>query len=278
VLMTTVCLLSVVLVGLYAVCRCMIPWLVQSNSTLALLWYDFVLEMTLDLLTRTTRPQRLLRAVIINAVRGDPDSVIRAIDHFCKHTEWAMNIGDEKGAILDSVVMETSPSTVLELGTYCGYSAVRITRLLPPSTRLITVEMNPDYACVARQVIQHAGLQDKVCVLEGQSADLIPKMAEMFGIQTFDFVFLDHWKDRYLPDIRLLEDCSLLAQGSVVLADNVVCPGTPDYLNYIRSNLNYRSRFYQAHLEYTRVLDGLEKSEYLGCRQGKRQVDRETDR
>ncbi|XP_071333613.1 catechol O-methyltransferase A [Trachinotus anak] len=266
-----------VLVGLY-VCRCMIPWLLQSNSTLALLWYDFVLEMTLNFLTRKTRPQRLLQAVSINAVRGDPDSVITAIDHFCKHTEWAMNIGDEKGAILDSVVMETSPSTVLELGTYCGYSAVRITRLLPQATRLITVEMNPECACVARQVIQHAGLQDKVCVLEGKSADLIPRMAKMFGIQTFDFVFLDHWKDCYLPDIRLLEDYSLLAQGSVVLADNVVCPGAPDYLNYIRSNLNYRSRFFQAHLEYTRILDGLERSEYLGCTQGKRHVDRETDR
>lgn len=45
----------------------------------------------------------------------------------------------------------------------------------------------------------------QVCVLEGVSADLIPKMADMFGIQTFDFVFLDHWKDRYLPDIKLLE-------------------------------------------------------------------------
>lgn len=44
-----------------------------------------------------------------------------------------------------------------------------------------------------------------MCVLEGESADLIPKMADMFGIQTFDFVFLDHWKDHYLPDIRLLE-------------------------------------------------------------------------
>lgn len=63
---------------------------------------------------------------------------------------------------MDLVVMETSPSTVLELGTYCGYSAVRITRLLPPATKLITVEMNPEYAHVARQVIQHAGLQDKV--------------------------------------------------------------------------------------------------------------------
>lgn len=44
-----------------------------------------------------------------------------------------------------------------------------------------------------------------MCVLEGESGDLIPKMADMFGIQTFDFVFLDHWKECYLRDIRLLE-------------------------------------------------------------------------
>ncbi|ONI45410.1 hypothetical protein AN641_04240 [Candidatus Epulonipiscioides gigas] len=63
---------------------------------------------------------------------------------------------------MDLVVMETSPSTVLELGTYCGYSTVRIARLLLPATKLITVEMNPEHAHVARQVIQYAGLQDKV--------------------------------------------------------------------------------------------------------------------
>lgn len=45
----------------------------------------------------------------------------------------------------------------------------------------------------------------QVCVLEGESADLIPKMADMFGIQSFDLVFLDHWKDCYVRDIRLLE-------------------------------------------------------------------------
>ncbi|XP_053174050.1 catechol O-methyltransferase A [Scomber japonicus] len=263
----------VVLVGLCVLCRWLIPWLVQTNATLALLWYDVLLETTLDLLTRKSRPQRLLQAVSINAVKGNPDSVIKTIDHFCQHTEWAMNVGDEKGAILDSVVMETSPSTMLELGTYCGYSAVRITRLLPPATRLITVEMNPDYACVARQVIQHAGLQDKVCVLEGQSADLIPKMADMFGIQSFDLIFMDHWKERYLPDLKLLEDCGLLAHGSVVLADNVICPGAPDYLKYVRSNLKYSSRFYQAHLEYTRVLDGLERSEFQDG-----ETDTQTDR
>ena len=66
------------------------------------------------------------------------------------------------GTILDSVVCEVSPGSALELGTYCGYSTVRIARLLPPGTKLITVEFNPDFAKVARQVIEFAGLQDKV--------------------------------------------------------------------------------------------------------------------
>lgn len=217
--------------------------------------------------------QRLLRAVTAGAARGDPESVVRAIDDFCKHTEWAMNVGDEKGAVLDSIVVETSPSTALELGTYCGYSAIRISRLLPRATRLITVEMNPECAHVARQVIGHAGLQDKVCLLEGETSDLIPKMADTFGIQTFDFVFLDHWKECYLRDLRLLEDHGLLAPGSVVLADNVLCPGAPDYLRYVRSSLKYSSRFYPAHLEYTRVPDGLELSEYRGDRRTRQSRD-----
>lgn len=42
--------------------------------------------------------QRLLGAVQRNATRGNPHSVLNAIDQFCRHTEWAMNVGDEKGA------------------------------------------------------------------------------------------------------------------------------------------------------------------------------------
>ena len=66
------------------------------------------------------------------------------------------------GAILDSVVSEVNPALALELGTYCGYSTVRIARLLPPGGRLITLEFNPEYAAVARQVIEWAGLEDSV--------------------------------------------------------------------------------------------------------------------
>uniref|UniRef100_A0A4W6EQ90 catechol O-methyltransferase n=1 Tax=Lates calcarifer TaxID=8187 RepID=A0A4W6EQ90_LATCA len=231
---------------LYALYRWVIPAAVQYHGGLALIWHDVIVERMLDTLTQSTRPQRLLGAVQKNATRGDPCSVVKAIDHFCRHKEWAMNVGDEKGCILDSVVSEINPATVLDR--------------LPPHAKLITLEFNPDFAVIARQVIAWAGVQ----LVEGASGDWIPKMKEQFGIKTFDLVFLDHWKDRYLPDTKLMEECGLLRKGSVLLADNVICPGTPDYLEYVRNSPRYESRYFKSHLEYTKVEDGLEKSVFLG--------------
>lgn len=61
-----------------------------------------------------------------------------------------------------------------------------------------------------------------------------------------------------------LQECGLLRKGSVLLADNVICPGTPEYLEYVRKSPRYESRYYPSHLEYTKVEDGLEKSIFLG--------------
>ncbi|KPP65164.1 Catechol O-methyltransferase-like [Scleropages formosus] len=250
--------------ALYVLWSWLIPAVVQYNPWLALLWHDAIVQQVLNILTRSTRPQRILKAVQNNATRGDAESVIAAIDNFCRKKEWAMNVGDDKGPILDSVVSEVSPSFALELGTYCGYSTIRIARLLPPGSRLITLEFNPDYAAIAHQIIAWAGLQDKVELLEGPSRDLIPQMKERFGIKSFDFVFLDHWKEFYLPDTKLLEECGLLRKGTVLLADNVICPGTPKYLEYVRNSPCYESCYFKSHLEYTKVEDGLEKSVFLG--------------
>uniref|UniRef100_W5NBA7 catechol O-methyltransferase n=1 Tax=Lepisosteus oculatus TaxID=7918 RepID=W5NBA7_LEPOC len=264
------CLVGGGLSLLYALSRWLIPALAQYNGSLALLWNDTILERALDLLTRSSRPQRMLAHVKRHAARGDPQSVIDAIDYFCRHKEWAMNVGDEKGTILDSVVCEVSPGAVLELGTYCGYSTMRIARLLAPGARLITLEFNPANAAVARQVIAWAGLEHKVQLVEGSSGDLIPQMREKFGIDSFDLVFLDHWKDWYLPDTRLMEELGLLHKGSVLLADNVICPGAPEYLAYVRSSPRYDSRYFKSHLEYTYVEDGLEKSVFPGASAGSR--------
>lgn len=57
---------------------------------------------------------------------------------------------------------EQQPSVLLELGAYCGYSAVRMGRLLSPGARLLTIEFNPEYAAITQQMLDFAGLQDRV--------------------------------------------------------------------------------------------------------------------
>ncbi|XP_051864963.1 catechol O-methyltransferase A-like [Pristis pectinata] len=236
----------------------------QHKAKLVLLWQDRICSYLRDWLTRSTQPERMLKYVLERAVAGVPQSVVDTIDEFCKSTEWAMNVGDEKGLILDQIVSEVNPSIVLELGTYCGYSTIRIARLLQPGARLYTVEFNPDTAKVAKQIIAHAGVGDQVQLLVGSSWDLIPELREKFDVKKLDFVFLDHWKESYTRDAKLLEACDLLRKGTVLLADNVICPGAPDYLEYIRHHSRYQSEYYPSHLEYTQIEDGLEKSVYLG--------------
>lgn len=227
-------------------------------------WNELVLQPLHNLFMGDTKEQRILRHVLQHAVAGDPQSVLEAIDTYCSQKEWAMNVGDKKGQILDAVVREQRPSVLLELGAYCGYSAVRMARLLEPGARLITIELNPDFAAITQQMLDFAGLQDRVTILTGASQDTIPELKKKHDVDTLDMVFLDHWKDRYLPDTVLLEECGLLRKGTVLLADNVICPGTPEFLAYVRGNNRFECTHFPSYLEYSKRVDGLEKVVYKG--------------
>ncbi|NXC14445.1 COMT methyltransferase, partial [Corythaeola cristata] len=231
--------------------------------TAALIWNE-IREKITNFIMNQTKEQRILNFVLQNAVRGDPCSVLDAVDKYCSQKEWAMNVGSEKGLILDKTVEETNPLVALELGTYCGYSAVRIARLLKAGAHLLTVEFNPEFAAIAKQMIEFAGVQDKVKLLEGPSEEIIPQLKKKHEVDTLDFVFLDHWKDRYTSDAILIQECNLLRKGSVLLADNVIVPGAPEFLNYIRNNPRFQCTNYPAHLEYMKVEDAMEKAVFLG--------------
>ncbi len=59
-------------------------------------------------------------------------------------TEWNL-----RGTALDDAIKKAAPTAAMELGTYCGYSAIRIGRLLPPGGKLVSVEVDPLYAAIA---------------------------------------------------------------------------------------------------------------------------------
>ena len=104
------------------------------------------------------RELALARYVEAEARQGDLDDVIRAIDDFAYHRSFLINIGDEKGKILDAAIRRTEPRQLLELGTYCGYSALRTAREMPEGARLVSIEFNADNAAIARRIWDHAGI------------------------------------------------------------------------------------------------------------------------
>ena len=78
--------------------------------------------------------------VLKHARAGDIDDVLATIDRFAYEESMLINVGDEKGALLDAAVQRANPKLALELGTYCGYSALRIARTAP-AAKVYSVEL-----------------------------------------------------------------------------------------------------------------------------------------
>ncbi|MBF6331276.1 O-methyltransferase [Nocardia transvalensis] len=210
--------------------------------------------------------------VLAHATAGDPDDVLATIDDFARNRCMLVTIGDEKGLILDAAVRSAQPRLLLELGTYCGYSAVRMGRLLRPGARLVSVEFSAANAEIARSILDHAGLGKQVNVVVGRIGDGGATLRRLaidhgFGFGALDFVFLDHMKTSYLPDLRTLLAAGWLHPGTVVVADNMRLPGAPDYLRYMRENEghSWHTTDHPAHVEYQSLLKDLVlESQYLG--------------
>jgi catechol O-methyltransferase len=218
------------------------------------------------------REEALAEYVVANARRGDADDVIRVIDEFCMTRKVMINVGDEKGEILDRAVGRASPRRLLELGTYCGYSALRMARVMPADARLCSIEFSADNAAIARRIWSHAGIGDELTVVVGTLGDggsTIERLESEhgFGEGTVDFVFVDHDKAAYLPDLERILRERWLHPGSIVVADNVKVPGAPAYRAYMRAaeGKTWRTIEHDAHVEYQTLLKDLVlESEYLG--------------
>lgn len=216
------------------------------------------------------REARLAEYVAAKARRGDPEDVIRIIDQYCYQQSFLINVGDEKGRILDAAVVAARPTRVLELGTYCGYSALRMAAAAP-AAQIVSIEFNAANAEIARRILEHAGVAGRVTVVVGTLGDGgktidVLRNAHGFGPGSVDLVFIDHAKEAYLPDLQRILAQGWLRPGATVVADNVKFPGAPDYRAYMAANegTRWRTVEHETHVEYQSVIKDLVLvSEYL---------------
>lgn len=207
--------------------------------------------------------------VLLNARRGDLDHVLFTIDQFACEKAFLVNIGGEKGALLDAAVQRANPKLALELGTYCGYSALRIARAAP-AAKVYSVEKAAVNADNARRIWAHAGVADRLTCVVGAIGDggrTLDTLANEHGLGSgsLDFLFLDHHKPAYVPDLRSILDRGWLRPGSIVVADNALWP--PQYRKYMRQQQArlWNTTEHEAHVEHQSLIPDLVlESEYLG--------------
>lgn len=209
--------------------------------------------------------------VVKNARADDVDDVLATLDRFAYEKSLLINVGDEKGALLDAAVRRADPKLALELGTYCGYGALRIARAAPTAAAY-SVELAEANAVNARRIWAHAGVADRLTCVVGTLGDggrTLDALAQLPGFTAgaLDFVFLDHDKDAYLSDLQSILGRGWLHPGSIVVADNVRVPGSPKYREYMRQQQGklWQTTEHKAHLEYqTLVSDLVLESQYVG--------------
>jgi predicted O-methyltransferase YrrM len=133
-----------------------------------------------------------------------------------------IQVAPNQGKLLQLLAQLQGARAILEIGTLGGYSTIWLARALPPGGRLVTLEINPKHAEVARANIARAGLAGVVDVRLGQAqATLSQLVAESSG--PFDLIFIDADKPGY-PDYFTWA-LKLSQPGSLIIADNVVRRG-----------------------------------------------------
>lgn len=125
-----------------------------------------------------------------------------------------------QGKLLNLLARMVGARRILEVGTLGGYSALWLARSLPPQGRLVTLELDPHHAEVARANLERAGVADRVEVVVGPA---IESLRGLPGDQPFDVVFID--ADKPGNPAYFAEALRLTRPGSVLVVDNVVRQG-----------------------------------------------------
>ncbi|CEN60947.1 hypothetical protein ASPCAL07619 [Aspergillus calidoustus] len=197
----------------------------------------------------------------LDIIRGSPANVLKAIDEYGRTKKYLMNVGEDKGRIVCNLIADVKPQIMVkllpihiycssflvaqvELGGYVGYSCILFGDAVRKAggQRYYSLEMKPEFAAVIMSLVDLAGLSDVVKVVVGKSDASIAGLYHEGILKHIDLMFLDHYKPAYATDLKLCEALGLITPGSVRAADNVIYPGNPPYLEYVRKSVEERRK------------------------------------
>lgn len=126
--------------------------------------------------------------------------------------------GHLQGKMLEFFTKMIQPDTILEIGTYTGYSGVCLARGLKKGGKLITLDINDELETMVRGFFEESGLADQIDYRLGNALEIIPTLSG-----PFDLVFIDADKFNNANYFDLIID--KVRPGGIILTDNVLWSG-----------------------------------------------------
>lgn len=158
--------------------------------------------------------------------------------------------GQIQGNFLRMIAAMLRPRTVLEIGTFTGYSALALAAGLADEAQLHTVEIDDELEDIARSFFGRSPHGSKIRLHIGPALEIVPAL----GL-SFDLVYIDGDKREYPDYYRMLMDTPLVRPGSVILADNVLWYGK------VAENVKDNDRMSHGILEFNRLAAADERVE-----------------
>ena len=154
------------------------------------------------------------------------------------------NIGMFYNIMLKSI----NAKKILEIGMSVGYSGLWFADAEMSSTQsggqLITIDREKFKIDKATQNFEEAGVSYLIKIKEGEARKILHEIKEEFGVNYFDFIFIDADKESYIEYFDLC--LPLVRKGGIIGADNILFPERfnemmADYLSHVRSNPSVQS-------------------------------------
>lgn len=129
-----------------------------------------------------------------------------------------MASGHAQGVLLTMLTEMIRPKTVVEIGTYSGYSALSIAKGMEPGTRIVTFEINDEQEDFTRPWLEKSPFPPQIDMVIGDIFELLPPMN-----LSIDLAFIDANKRTYVEYYELI--MRYLRVGGYILADNTLWDG-----------------------------------------------------
>jgi len=157
----------------------------------------------------------------VDSLYRKDEQLERVKEGIAAHGMPDISVADGYGRLLTMLVGMSGAKDILEIGALGGYSGICLARGLKEGGTLLSLELVPHYADVARAHLEEAGYGDKADYLTGDAKESLAQLKEEG--RTFDFFFIDADKEGY--PLYLDYAIALARPGAIIVADNILLRG-----------------------------------------------------